>query len=163
MIQRLSLSSLFSLLFLSLFSLFSSIAQLSHFLTLALFFKICEYSLHSLSLPLLLLFTQCTMFTQILYQVDFVSNEMSLSHLPFIFIIQGSALDEKSEDYAELPAHQRRKRLLNKIERLQSQINQETAVRYAFFNIFIYCVCVALSICVCAVKRTPLIRNNGSQ
>ena len=50
---------------------------------------------------------------------------------------QGSAFDEKSEDYAELPPNQRRKKLLQKIDQIQTQINQETAVRYVtLLNIY---------------------------
>lgn len=50
---------------------------------------------------------------------------------------QGSAFDEKTEDYADLPPNQRRKKLLQKIDLIQTQINQETAVRYvALLNIY---------------------------
>lgn len=40
--------------------------------------------------------------------------------------------DEKSDDYADLPPIQRRKKILQKIDATQAQINQEMAVRYAF-------------------------------
>lgn len=43
-----------------------------------------------------------------------------------IFNIFGS---NKSDDYAELPPNQRRKRLVAKVNEIQSQINQETGVR----------------------------------
>jgi hypothetical protein len=37
--------------------------------------------------------------------------------------------DEKNDDYAELPPIQRRKKILQKIDQIQAQINQEMAVR----------------------------------
>ena len=43
--------------------------------------------------------------------------------------IFGIFASKQSEDYAELPPNQRRKKLLQKIDQIQTQINQETAVR----------------------------------
>ena len=65
-----------------------------------------------------------------------LTNEMPLL-LSSLSLKQGSAFDEKSEDYAELPPNQRRKKLLQKIDQIQTQINQETAVRYVtLLNIY---------------------------
>lgn len=46
-------------------------------------------------------------------------------------------MDECKDDYADLPPNQRRKRIQAKIDQIQSQFQQETAVRYLSKFIFI--------------------------
>lgn len=42
---------------------------------------------------------------------------------------QGLNFDEKNDDFSDLPPNQRRKKIVAKIDSIQSQINQELAVR----------------------------------
>ena len=53
----------------------------------------------------------------------------------FSSLQNGTNFDDIKDDYSELPPNQRRKKIRQKIDQIQAQINQEMAVRYAVFSL----------------------------
>ena len=52
----------------------------------------------------------------------------------FLSLQNGTNFDDIKDDYSELPPNQRRKKIRQKIDQIQAQINQEMAVRCAVFH-----------------------------